>query len=123
MEALPFLVVTRTTPLAARAPYIAAVAASFNTEIDSMSLGLISVMLPGIPSINIKASGVAPNDPTPRTRIVPVFSPGRPPGCVIVTPGICPVNADTTEDVARFSSFSASIIAIEPMTLTFFCVP
>ena len=28
------------------------------------------------------------NEPTPRTRIVPVFSPGRPPGCVIVTPGI-----------------------------------
>ena len=72
---------------------MAAVDASFNMEMLSISLGLISVILPGIPSINISAFALSAllsllNEPTPRTRIVPVFSPGRPPGCVIVTPGI-----------------------------------
>ncbi|MNU09217.1 hypothetical protein D3C72_2556670 [compost metagenome] len=38
--ALPRLVVTKTTPAPARAPYAAVVAASFKIEISSISLGL-----------------------------------------------------------------------------------
>ena len=44
LPALPFLVVTSTTPLDALAPYIAAEDASFNISIDSISSGLISDM-------------------------------------------------------------------------------
>ncbi len=38
---VPFFVVTKTTPFAAREPYSALAAASFDTTIDSISSGLI----------------------------------------------------------------------------------
>ena len=44
----PDFVVINITPLAARLPYKAAEEASFNTEIDSMSFGLISDTFPPI---------------------------------------------------------------------------
>ncbi|MNY42012.1 hypothetical protein D3C86_1768690 [compost metagenome] len=48
--AVPFLVVTKITPYAALDPYIADADASFNTEMLSISLGLISANDISIPS-------------------------------------------------------------------------
>ena len=51
--AVPRLVVITTTPLAARAPYMEVDDASFNTEMDSISLGLMvlkSELVMGTPS-------------------------------------------------------------------------
>ena len=45
---VPFLVVINITPLAALEPYNAAAFGPFNTEIDSISAGLISVIPPPV---------------------------------------------------------------------------
>ncbi|MNI35240.1 hypothetical protein D3C81_1021990 [compost metagenome] len=73
----PVFVVTRITPLAALAPYMAAEEASFSTEIDATSFGSISLKeLVGIPSTKISASVLAPNEPTPRICMVLFAAPG-----------------------------------------------
>ena len=51
----PFFVVTKITPNEALAPYMAAEDASFNTEMDSTTRGLILSRLPSTPSIRTKA--------------------------------------------------------------------
>src|SRR5687768_3859751 len=87
---LPFLVVTIITPFEARAPYIEAAAASFNTCIDSMSLGFNPPIPPtGIPS-TIYNGALSPKDEKPR-----IFTDDSAPGrlsWVTVTPATLPCN-------------------------------
>ena len=102
---------------------MAAEAASFNTEILSMSLGSTSfIVLVSIPSTKIYGSAVF-NVPTPRTRIVAPSCPGRPWPAVIVTPGIVPCKAVDTFCTGRLSNILLSTWATAPVIFTFFCVP
>ena len=107
-DLLPFFVVIKITPLPAREPYNAAALGPLSTEIDSTSLGLISVIPPpdtwlsytlppestpsaliGTPSTTIKACVFPPMELFPRIVIRdpdPIL-----PDWVIFTPAIFPV--------------------------------
>ena len=99
---------------------MAADEASFNTEIFSISDGVKSLQLPGSPSIKIKGSGVAPKEPTPRTRIEASSLPGLPLLWVIVTPERWPVSMFETFETPRDSNCLLFTVDIDPTTSTFF---
>ena len=121
LPVLAFLVVTRITPNAPRAPYIAEAAASFNTEIDSTSFGLIRLISPGTPSINTRGSPPF-TEPRPRTLIDPPA-----PGCAVenemLTLGITPWSIWVTLPTGRFSMSLDVTWVTAPVRFTFFCVP
>ena len=86
---LPFFVVIRTTPKAARAPYTAADEASFNTETLSISCGFNKEMsLVSTPSTRINAEPPF-KEVIPRTLKVAVAF-GLPLGMVMFKLGIAP---------------------------------
>lgn len=106
--ALPCLVVTRTTPLAPREPYIAVADASLRTSMFSMSLGLIidnglsTVLLPefaslfgvplasnGMPSITYSGCVLVLVEFAPRIVIL-IPAPGAPSLRLTCTPAILP---------------------------------
>ena len=70
MPGFPFLVVIKTTPFAALEPYNEVEAASFNTEISSISSGFKALIFPviGKPSITYRGSLPADTDTCPRIR-------------------------------------------------------
>ena len=92
-SSLPRLVVTNTTPLAPRTPYIAVAEASFNTEKLSTSAGSTSFRLPSNPSINTNAPELYPNVPIPRTQNSDIFFPGSPLDCIEMIPATRPPKA------------------------------
>ena len=102
---------------------MAADEASFSTEMFSTSAGVRSLSEPGMPSINTSGLGVAPNEPTPRMRMVPASWPGLPLDWVMVTPGIRPVSMLDTSGTERDSISLLSMVEMEPMTFTFFWMP
>ena len=71
---------------------MAAEAASFNTEILSMSLGNTSAILIDIPSTNTRGPAFF-HVPTPRTVIVGLLDPGCPDDFTTVKPGAKPAKA------------------------------
>ena len=118
----PFLVVINTTPPAAREPYMEA-EASFNTDIASISCGLIIFISPGFRST--KTSGYslrswrrrhARSSRIPRYPVVRMFA-ERP------IPGISPCKADRTFVTGLESITSEDIFEIAPERLLRFCVP
>ena len=56
-------------------------------------------------------------------RIAPPSSPGAPDCVVTVTPGAMPCRAAEVETIGRLSNAFESMVATEPVTLTFFWVP
>ena len=96
----PFLVVIKTTPLAAREPYIAVAEASFKILIAAISFGLITfkpLLAPptppaskGTPSTTYKGFEFKFNDPIP---LIKTFesSPGAPLFETIETPATFPL--------------------------------
>src|SRR5690606_23748015 len=114
------------TPLAAREPYNEAEAASFNTDILAISLGLNaanSAPVAGIPSIMNIGEG-DPKLERPRTVILPVFpfatSAGR---LNTVIPGEIPCNAFCNEVTGRSANCLGVIDETAPVKFSFFCVP
>src|SRR5690242_7121338 len=91
---LPVLVVTNITPKAARVPYMEDDAASFKTDIDSISSGLINWRL-GISTLSTSIRGDAPAAPVliepvkPRNLILGLV-PKSPVAVVMVKPGTAP---------------------------------
>src|SRR5690606_37484119 len=83
VPAFPLFVVIMMTPLAPRDPYNAVVEASFSTEMDSISSGLMLGIAPskGTPSITINAVFDADTEPKPRS-LNDGSSPGAPPATV-----------------------------------------
>jgi len=94
---VPRFVVTRITPLAASAPYIAA-DASFKTLMDSISFGLrrSSPSLLATPSIIIRGE-LSLRVPLPRMYMFDQSDPGSPERVLATTPGICPANVFVKE--------------------------
>ena len=123
LPAFAFLVVTRMTPNAPRAPYTAVEEASFNTEIFSTSSGLTAFKSPSTPSTNTKAEPPAPMEVTlPRILILPVLT-GLPSTIEIVKPGTSPCKERTTFGLLLFSSTSPDTLEIAPMMSRLFCTP
>ena len=123
MSVCPRFVVTKTTPLAARTPYIEAEAASFKTEIFSISFGDTLFKLPSTPSINTIGL-LSPKVFIPRIRIS--TSPSAP-GCaekeLTVTPLIRPCSKLEVLDTG-ISLISLTFTEdTAPVRLAFFCVP
>src|SRR5690606_6967524 len=88
----PDLVVIKTTPLAAREPYIAAAEASFKISIDAKSDGLRLLMLSTCTPSTIYSGLVLLSDPDPRiSSRTP--DPGFPPEDSTCTPAMRPCNA------------------------------
>src|SRR5690606_34147223 len=88
----PLLVVMRITPLAALAPYMAA-DASFNTEMDSMSLELILSQPGGFCTPSTTTRGLlSPVVLLPRIKISALSAPGSPERLSAVSPGTNPDN-------------------------------
>ncbi len=98
-------------------------AASFNTEIVSISCGLTASIEASIPST--KTNGLALfNVPVPRTRIVAPSSVGLPLLCITCKPADRPPKADDTFVIGRLAACSVkSTEETEPVKFTFFCVP
>ena len=119
----PLFVVTNTTPLDARDPYIAAAEASFNISIDEISLGfseLIPLLLTA-PSIIYRGS-VEPKVPAPRINIL-TSAPASPPFCKTSTPGVRPWRAEVTLEVTNLLISFAETEATDAVILDFFCTP
>ena len=91
---VPFLVVTITTPLAARAPYKAVDAASFKTVMVSISslFKLAILAEKGTPSTTYNGALDDEIEPKPRIR-TSGEEPGWPDVEVVVTPGAIPSSA------------------------------
>ena len=106
-------------------PYMALAAASFNTDMDSTSLGLISDILPsyGIPSTMIRGELPALMDPTPRIRIVGASEAGSPEEDMTCTPGAVPARAEVTSVVTLASISSELTIEAEPVNEFLVAVP
>ena len=97
-------------------------AASFNTEILSISSGLIVLMdetTPSTTTIGLLLFKV----PIPRIRMLPTSRPGWPLLCVTVTPAIVPCKAEVTFVTGLFSRSLAEILETDPVRLIFFVVP
>ncbi|MNE27110.1 hypothetical protein D3C80_1205050 [compost metagenome] len=119
--ALPALVVTITTPLAATDPYIAAAAPSLSTSMLSISLGLTLLIVPGKPSM-IYSGSLLPKVLTPRI-LTCTPAPAIPLFFCTLTPAATPCNASAGFVVARFARSFVLILAIAPVTSDFFKVP
>ena len=109
------------TPKGAREPYIDDAAASFNTEIFSISCGLIVFKSPSIPSIRISGLPLEPSPivPLPRIFILAVLS-TSPVLVEICNPGTNPCNAIVALATGRDSNSFAVAIPTEPVKFTFF---
>ena len=101
---------------------MAEAAASFRTEMFSMSFGSTLLMLDSTPS-TMTIALASPIVPIPRTRSTPASEPGCPEVWTMVTPGIWPASILVTVELVRFDSFPASMVATEPVRFTFFWVP
>ena len=99
----PAFVVIRTTPFAAREPYIAAEDASLRICMLSISLGARNFKLStGTPSTTYKGSLLPLNDVVPRT-LIDISPPGAPDGCITDTPAALPCSACAAETIGRWS--------------------
>ena len=110
---VPFLVVTNTTPLAARTPYIAA-EPSLRIDILSISDGSICEKSAAIPSTIISAP------PNPLISMEDASCPGSPLLCIALTPGRFPIRALVileTGDLVIISPFTEDT---DPVRFTFF---
>ena len=96
--------------------------ASFNTEIDSISVGFIPPSRSGTPSITTKGS-LLPREFVPRIRIVVPPPPGSSAVWKPMTPGIRPTIPLVKLVVGDAFNSSPVTLATEPVTVTFFCVP
>ena len=102
-------------------------AASFSTEIVSMSSGFTKFIL-GTSTLSTKISGAVPelalNDPTdPRSLIVDSV-PIPPTLFVIVSPGVIPCRALATSVTGLLAIASCTLtFDTAPVRLTFFCAP
>jgi len=105
---------TTTTPLEALDPYIAPDAASFRTEIDSISLGLSKLISPSIPSIITRGAELF-NVDTPLIRIEISSCPASPEFWETNTPAVVPDKAAPALVKDLFSITSESIVATEPV--------
>ena len=101
---------------------MAADAASFRTEIVSISLGSTKLRFELIPSTSMSGFE-SPIVPIPRILMVPASCPGSPDLCVTVTPAAIPCKAIDVWVTGFFASSSPSIDATEPVRLIFFCTP
>ena len=101
-------------------------AASFSTEMFSMSSGFRLFMLPSIPSIKISGEAL---DPLPMVPVPRMFTfivcPNCPPksGVDRFNPGTTPCRACPTCDTGREASALVSTLATAPVKFTFFWVP
>ena len=95
-------------------------AASFNTEMLSISFGLSKSISPSTPSIRIYGSALLDIVPSPLILIEVLLLPGCPLDCVILTPGSIPCNPELTFMIGRFSKASCSMELTAPVRLTFF---
>ncbi len=132
---LPDLVVTRITPLAARDPYTAAAAASFNIVMLSISFGLIMAMgllvftrsassplIMATPSTTYNGLLPALIELVPRIRML-VLEPGCPELWVICTPAILPDNILSREVAGISANCSAETEAMDPVFASRLVVP
>ncbi len=115
----PRLVVIRITPLAALEPYIDAEAASFRTDMFSISLTSRPSIEPSRPSTKIRGFALL-SVPIPLIRIVPPSPPGRPELCVTVTPGATPCNAIEAFITGLEANVLPPIASTAPVRLIFF---
>ena len=120
----PFLVVISNTPFEALLPYNDVEDASFNTEVDSMSFGLILFKLPeyGTPSTTIRGELLALIDPKPLILIVGL-EPGTALDWTILRPETRPSKLFAAFEEVEFSICSAAITLTEPVSEAFDCVP
>ena len=101
---------------------MAAEAASFRTDIDSMSLGSTlsnddsnpSMMTSGDESLSV---------PMPRTVIVPPSAPGWPEVWVTCTPVILPCRASDTSVIGRFLKSAVETVDTAPVSFSLLVVP
>ena len=101
-------------------------AASFSTEIFSISCGLIAFISPSIPSMSTNGSTFEPAPIVPTPRILNFLSEPRepPPSPVeIFIPGTIPCKASMVELTGRAEISFAPTVDTAPVTFTFFCVP
>src|SRR5690554_3153350 len=100
-----------------------AAAASFNTEIDSISLGLIlSQPGSGIPSTSTKGV-LLPVVAFPRIKKLDPSSPGWPDRFMAVNPGIRPAREFDRLGVGARIISSPDMLAIDPVRVAFRCSP
>ena len=120
----PFLVVINNTPLEALLPYKDVEDASFKTEVDSISFGLILFKLPeyGTPSTTIRGELLALIDPKPLILIIGL-EPGTALDWTILSPETRPSKLFAALDEVEFSIWSEPITLTEPVSEAFDCVP
>ena len=116
LPSLPRLVVTRITPLPARAPYTAA-EASLSTEIDSISFASMLLKSPSTPS-TITSGGSKP-----RMLSVAASAPGRPLCCLVIRPGSRPASALVVLATGATVRSSERTVATAPVRLSRLAVP
>ena len=99
--------------------------ASFSTDIDSTSFGLMSLMEPskGEPSTTMSGLELALMEPTPRMRMVGPPLVGSPDPEITWTPGEVPASALVTFVETFFSMASLLTIAADPVKELFVDVP
>ena len=104
---------------------MALAAASFRTDIDSTSLGLISEMDPsyGMPSTMYRGELLALIEPMPLMRIVASPDAGSPEDDMTCTPGAVPAKAFVTLVVTLDSIASVPIMDAEPVKELLVAVP
>ena len=111
----PFLVVTTTTPLDPRVPYMADAAPSFRMSKDAMSLGLTFVRSPpGTPSMTINGPRPAEREETPRIWILAWLFGSPAPVLVMDTPGTLPcISILGSRELTDRKSFSPTWLMAE----------
>ena len=121
----PFLVVIIITPLAPRAPYNAAEAASFKTVSLSISAGLREFISPskGTPSRIINGALPELIELIPLMRMAGDDPPGCPDWRVICTPDTFPRNASTGLVTCTLDISSSFSTPAEPVNADFLAVP
>ena len=119
---VPVFVVMRMTPFAALTPYMAAVAASFNMDMDAMSFGLRYCICLSTPSTRMRGE-----DPLkverPLTSSWAESSPGVPVFCTVVRPDSLPASMFCTLACGAFRSSLLETCDTEPTTNCRFCIP
>ena len=99
-------------------------AASFKTEIFSMSCGFMELISPSMPSINTNGPPSDPSPIVPVPRIlISIFLSSVPLVVEICKPGTIPWRAWTAFWTGRDSNASALTMPTDPVRFTFFCVP
>jgi hypothetical protein len=98
--------------------------ASFNTSMDSMSLGLMSLVEPKkiTPSNTYSGSVLAEMEFVPRMDTEPVL-PGTEDPWLMLRPAVLPCNAYIMFVTGRFMSLSFGTEATEPVMSDRFCSP